>query len=229
MHSVFWTLAKTNYGATVPSPEDPAAWAEEQASDIVPSRLHDDMQDLSYNAFIQESTLDEIAHAGGTDPLDLRRRLMSPYPVATKLIDAVARMSNWQAAPDDGKARGFAFAFSHGSWVAEVVEVSQHEAGIRIDAVYCAADAGPVADEAALGAVIATDIRRALRDATGPEADLRTSTPQIHVKLLCNSLRPGLAGAPAAQPVTPALANAVFALTGRRVRRTPLGDEIVFL
>jgi isoquinoline 1-oxidoreductase beta subunit len=229
MHSVFWTLAKTDYGAAVQGTDSRSAWAEDQASDIVPSRLHDDMQDLSYNAFIQESTLDEIAYAGGTDPLDLRRRLMSPYPAATRLIDAVARMSNWQEPVTRGKARGFAFAFSNGSWVAEVIEVSEAETGIRIDAVHCAVDAGPLADESIRRAVIEADIRRALREATGREIRQRAEAPTIHVKLLKNAVRPGLGGAPAAQPIMPALANAVFALTGKRIRRTPLGDEIAFL
>lgn len=229
MHSVFWTLAKTDYGASVQSTETQAAWAEEQATDIVPSRLHDDMQDLSYNAFIQESTLDEIAYAGGTDPLELRRRLMSPYPVATRLIDAVARMSNWQEPVADGRARGFAFAFSNGSWVAQVIEISEEESGIRIDAVHCAVDAGPLADDGIRHSVIEADIRRALREATGREMRQRMEIPAIHVKLLKNAVRPGLGGTPAAQPVMPALANAVFALTGKRIRRTPLGDEIAFV
>lgn len=229
MHSVFWTLAKTDYRAAVQSTHESTAWAEEQATDIVPTRLHDDMQDLSYNAFIQESTLDEIAYAGGADPLELRRRLMSPYPVATRLIDAVAEMSGWQDALPPGKARGFAFAFSHGSWVAEVIEISERDKGIRIDAVHCAVDAGPVADEGARRAVMEADIRRALREATGREIRARANAPSINVKLFRSAVRPGLGGAPTAQPVMPALANAVFALTGKRIRRTPLGDEITFL
>jgi isoquinoline 1-oxidoreductase beta subunit len=200
----------------------------------------------SYNAFMHESFMDEIAVAGKTDPIELRRKLMAPYPVATKLIDAVEAMSGWKTPLPKGKARGFAFTLSFGTWVAEVVQVSQEEAGIRIEKVFCAADAGVVLDERNFRAQMMSGIVYGLSAATGQKITFADGMveqtnfsdhdgmrmyqcPEIEVELLSNSKHMGGAGEPATPPVMPALANAIFALTGKRVRRMPLGDEVTFV
>jgi isoquinoline 1-oxidoreductase beta subunit len=222
MHSLFWTLAKTKRATAMP------VWGNTRNSDSVPQIDEDDTQDFSYDAFIQENTLDEIAVAGGVDPLDLRLKLMAPYPIATRLIETVARISGWRLPIATGRARGFAFAYSNGTWAAQVVEASQQASGIRIDRIFCAADAGALFDEFNMRARMQAAIRKALSSAVGRTFHDDENCPSIEVSLLRESAYVGSA-ATAALPVMPALANAIFALTGNRIRRTPLGDEIAFI
>jgi isoquinoline 1-oxidoreductase beta subunit len=200
----------------------------------------------SYNAFMHESFIDEVAIAGKTDPLALRRKLMAPYPIATALLDAVAKMSGWKTPLPKGKARGLAFTLSFGTWVAQVVQVSQEESGIRIEKVFCAADAGLVLDDRNFRAQMMSGIIYGLSAATGQKITFADGVveqqnfsdhdgmrmyqcPEIEVVLLGNSKHMGGAGEPATPPVMPALANAIFALTGKRVRRMPLFEEVTFV
>jgi isoquinoline 1-oxidoreductase subunit beta len=200
----------------------------------------------SYNAFMHESFIDEIAFAGKTDPLALRKKLMAPYPVATALLDKVAEMSDWNTPLPKERARGLAFTLSFGTWVAEVVEVSQQEAGIRVEKVFCAADPGLVLDERNYKAQmmsgiifgLSAAIRQKITFADGMveqtnygdhEPMRMNQTPAVEIALLENSGHMGGAGEPGTPPAMPALANAVFALTGKRVRRMPLADEVTFV
>jgi len=200
----------------------------------------------SYNAFMHESFIDEIAVAGKTDPLALRQKLMAPYPVATALLETVAIMSDWKTSLPKGKARGLAFTLSFGSWVAQVVQVAQEEGGLRIEKVFCAADAGLVLDERNFRAQMMSGIIYGLSAATGQKITFADGVveqqnfsdhdgmrmyqcPVIEVELLGNSKHMGGAGEPATPPVMPALANAIFALTGKRIRRMPLFDEVTFV
>lgn len=98
------------------------------------------------NVFIYETLLDEALHAAGADPLEERLRLMG-HDVSVKVLEAVGEMCDWtgpKIAP--GRGRGLAYGFSFGVAVATVVEVSQTEAGIRLDHVWMAADVGKVID-----------------------------------------------------------------------------------
>jgi isoquinoline 1-oxidoreductase beta subunit len=200
----------------------------------------------SYNAFMHESFIDEVAVAGKTDPLALRKTLMAPYPVATALLDKVAAMSNWSTPLPKGKARGLAFTLSFGTWVAEVVEISDRNGSIKIDKVYCAADAGLVLDERnykaqmmsgiifGLSAVMQQQITFAggmvEQQNFGDHEPLRMpQAPEIEIELLSNSTHMGGAGEPGTPPVMAALANAIFALSGKRVRRMPLNAEVTFV
>lgn len=200
----------------------------------------------SYNAFFHECFIDEIAARAGADPVEFRRKLMKDHPVAVKLIEKVAEMSDWTTPPGPGRARGVAFCISFGSWVAEVVEIADTGAGIRIDKVWCAADLGTVLDPGIVKAQMMSGIVYGLSQALGQEitfADgmvqqsnfhdydaLRMNQcPAIEVELLANSPRMGGAGEPGTPPAAPALANAVFALTGKRIRRLPLSKEVAFV
>jgi isoquinoline 1-oxidoreductase beta subunit len=200
----------------------------------------------SYNAFMHESFIDEIAATAKKDPLELRRKLMAPYPVALKLIDAIEVMSDWKTPLPKDRARGFAFTLSFGTWVAQVVEISQQEAGIKVEKVYCAADAGAVLDERNFRAQMMSGIVYGLSAAIGQKITFADGAieqmnfsdhdgmrmyqcPEIEVELLSNSTHMGGAGEPATPPVMPALANAVFALTGQRLRRMPFADDVTFV
>lgn len=200
----------------------------------------------SYNAFLHESLMDEIAAGDGVDALKLRRKLMEPYPVATRLIDVIELMSDWNTPLPAGRARGFAFTLSSNTWVAQVVEVAREEAGIRVEKVFCAADAGIVPDERNFRTRMMAGILYGLSAATGRQLvdvddgddaeslqdgdmSLASHRPRIEVELLSNSKHRGRADEPPALTVMPALANAIFALTGERIRRMPFGDTVRFV
>ncbi len=199
----------------------------------------------SYNAFFHECFIDEIAAKGGIDPVALRLKLMADHPVAVKLVERVAEMSGWEKPAGPGRARGIAFCISFGTWVAEVVEIADTGAGIRIEKVWCAADLGTVLDPDIVRAQMMSAIVFGLSQSLGQQitfADgmVRQSNfhdfdamrinqcPAIEVELLATSPRMGGAGEPGTPPAAAALANAVFALTGKRIRRLPLSEEADF-
>ncbi|MEM9470503.1 MAG: molybdopterin cofactor-binding domain-containing protein [Pseudomonadota bacterium] len=203
----------------------------------------------SHNPFFHESFMDEIAHASGQDPLEMRLELMQPYPAAVACVQAVKEMSGWGTplAADDVKSRGrgVAFCLSFGTWVAQVVQVADTEDGIRIEKVWCAADFGTALDPNNLEAQMMSGIIFGLSAAMGQEitfaegaveqgnfdtydAMRMNQTPDIQVRVLQASGKMGGAGEPGTPPSLPALANAIFAATGKRIRQLPLSKEITF-
>ena len=198
----------------------------------------------SGNGFLHESFMDEMCHAAGVDPLEERLRLCTHVP-SRGVLEAVGEMSNWGADLGPGRGRGLAFCLSFGVPVAEVVEVSQTEAGLKIDRVFVAAEVGRVLDpvnfEAQLsGAVIwglghAMNCELTYRDGV-PQQDnyhlyegLRLyQTPKIEVRGLENGGKLRGIGEPGVPPAAPALANAIFAATGQRIRELPLSKSVDF-
>ncbi|KQW27995.1 aldehyde dehydrogenase [Rhizobium sp. Root274] len=200
---------------------------------------------FSYNTFMHESFIDELAHAGGKDPLQLRKTLLSKQPAALAVLEKVEALSNWNTPLPKGRARGVAFALSFGTWVAQVVEVEEHEGAIRVARVVCAADPGIVLDprnfEAQMMSGIVYGLSAAIKQQISfadhvveqsnyhdHDALRMVECPAIEIALLENSSFLGGAGEPGTPPVAPALANAIFALTGKRHRRLPLSTEITF-
>lgn len=200
----------------------------------------------SFNGFFHEGFMDEIAVAGKLDPLELRRRLMTDYPTAVNVIDKVGTMSRWGETLPAGKAKGFAFTLSFGTWVAEVVQVADVGGKIRIEKVWCAADPGQVIDPAIFKAQMMSGIVYGLSSAIGEEITFADGAaqqsnfhdygpmrmyqcPEIEVGLLETAHRMGGAGEPGTPPSIPALANAVYALTGKRIRSMPLSKEAEFV
>lgn len=200
----------------------------------------------SFNAFMHESFIDEAAHAGKHDPLELRRKLMENYPVAIALLDKVAAMSDWKTPPGPGKARGIALTLSFDTWVAQAVQVADVNGQIRVEKVWCAADPGTVLDPMNFKAQMMSGIIYGLSAAIGQEISFADGAPQqsnfsdydalrmnqcpaIEVEVLENSKTLGGAGEPGTPPVMPALANAIFALNGQRIRTLPLNKAISFV
>ena len=198
----------------------------------------------SGNGFLHECFIDEMCHAAGVDPLQERLRLCTHAPSA-KVLEAVGEMSDWGADLGPGRGRGLAFCLAFGVPVAEVVEVRQTEAGLKIDKVFVAAEVGRVLDpvnfEAQLsGAVIwglghAMNCELTYRDGV-PQQDnyhvysgLRLyQTPQIEVRGLETGGKLRGIGEPGVPPAAPALANAIFAATGQRIRELPLSKSVDF-
>jgi len=199
----------------------------------------------STNGFFHDCALDELVHAAGADPLEERIRLMWHEP-SRKTLEAVGEMSNWGSDPGEGKTRGVAFCLSFGVPTAEVVEITDTEDGIRIDKVFVACEVGKVIDPVnfenqvqgavvwALGHAIncETTISNGIVDQTNYdnfEGMRLYQCPEIMVKGLENGTHVRGVGEPPVPPAAPALANAIFAATGKRLREMPFNKHISFV
>lgn len=199
----------------------------------------------SYNGFFHECFLDELALAGGVDPLTMRLQMTADFPVAQQVLKTVAAMANWQQPLPPGRARGLALCLSFGTTVAEVIEVSQTTTGVRIDKVYCVADVGIALDPRNLEAQMSSAIIYGLSAAMIGEITFADGAvvqsnfhdydalrmrqvPPIEVRILENGATLSGAGEPGTPPSLPALANAICALTGQRIRSLPLNKQVQF-
>ncbi|WP_375554065.1 molybdopterin cofactor-binding domain-containing protein [Roseovarius mucosus] len=197
------------------------------------------------NTFFHESFLSELIHAAGADPLEERLRLIAD-PDSRRVLEAVGEMANWAGADiGPGRGRGIAFAHTHGVPVAEVLDVTLTERGIRIDEVWIAADCGTVFDPANAEAQLTGAAIFGLGHAMNCELTYENhavqqtnfdafegmrlhQTPRFHTQLLGRAERVRGLGEPATAPAAPALADAIFAATGRRLREMPFSKFIRF-
>lgn len=199
----------------------------------------------SFNGFFHEGFMDEIAAKSGIDPVDMRRKLFAQHPAAAKVVDKVAEMAKWGEPLPAGTAKGFAFTLSFGSWVGEIIQIRDTPDGIRIEKVWVAADVGTAIDPGIIEAQVMSGVIFGLSAAMGQEITLSggmveqsnfhdfdsmriNQCPEIEVAILENYHKMGGVGEIGTPPAAPALANAIFALTGKRLRSLPLGKEIAF-
>ncbi|WP_094076487.1 xanthine dehydrogenase family protein molybdopterin-binding subunit [Notoacmeibacter marinus] len=201
----------------------------------------------SNNAFFMECFLDEIARSADRDPLELRLSLLDGFEPAKAVLRKVGEMANWQGGSvGPNRAQGLAFCFSFNTSVAQIVEVSRDDdERISIDKVWCAADCGLVLDPAIVRAQLSGGIVFGLSSAMMQEITLKDGAveqgnfdtypmmryhqcPSIEVSLSRRQTFMGGVGEPGTPPAAPALANAVAALTGERVRTLPLNKAVTF-
>lgn len=199
----------------------------------------------SFNCFFHESFLDEIAHKSGLDPAEMRRRLMKDFPAARAVLDKVTEMASWGQKLPQGTAKGIAFSLGFGAWVGQVVQVKSTPSGIRIEKVWIAADIGTAMDPGILEAQLTSGAVFGLSSAMNQEITLSGGqveqsnfhdfaamrihqSPQFEVAILENYHKMGGVGEAGVPAAVAALANAVFALTGKRVRQLPLSREVGF-
>ncbi len=200
----------------------------------------------SANGFFFDAFLDELIHEAGADPMEERIRLMG-HDVSRKVLEAAAEMSSWSGPnPAPGKGRGVAFVESFGVPTAEVIEVTATEDGVRIDTVWVAADVGTVLDPVnfenlvqggviyGLGHAINSEITYSdgmAEQYNFPDAEgMRFGQcPEIIVRGLENGAKIRGIGEPPVPPAAPALANAIFAATGQRLREMPFAKAIDFV
>jgi CO/xanthine dehydrogenase Mo-binding subunit len=193
----------------------------------------------SQNTFMVESFIDELAHAGGRDPFELRREMLEHYPRLKHVLEVAAEKAAWDTPLPAGRARGIAVVEDKGGLVAQVAEVSVSDGEVRVHRVTCAADCGQVIHTGIVEAQIEGCIVGGLTAALYGEITLddgrvtqgnfhdypmlrMREMPEIDVHIVESREEPGGAGEPALPPIAPAVANAVFALTGTRIRRLPI-------
>jgi isoquinoline 1-oxidoreductase beta subunit len=193
----------------------------------------------SHNAFFKESFVDELAHAAGIDPVRFRRQMLYAHPRHLTVLDAAVKLAGKAAA---GNALGVALHQSFGSIVAQVAEVSVEGTHIRVHKVSCVVDCGVVVNPEGvrqqMESAIALGLSAALHDEiTISEGRVQqsnfhdyptlriTEMPEVQVEIIAGTDAPEGVGEPGTPPIAPAVANAVFKLTGKRLRSLPLRLE----
>ena len=194
----------------------------------------------SQNAFSIECFIDELAHSAGTDPLEYRLALLAQAPRFARVLRTAAEKAGWQRNAMGDRHQGVAFYHSFKSAVAQIAEVSVSATGeIVVHRVVCAIDCGiavnPDQVAAQIEGAIVFGLSAALKgEITIENARIQQSTfedypiltmaqtPQIEVHIVSSKEPPGGVGEPGVPPIAPAVANAAFAATGKRLRSLPL-------
>lgn len=199
----------------------------------------------SANGFFAECFLDELIQAAGLDPLNERIRMCND-PLSRAVLETVGEISGWGSDLGANRGRGVALVRSFGVPVAQVIEVTNTPDGIKIDRVFVAAEVGRVIDpinfdNLVKGGVVwglghAMNCEITYSDGMAEQANYYDhegmrmhQCPEIHVKALENSDKIRGIGEPPVPPAAPALANAIFAATGKRLREMPFYKHVDFV
>jgi len=193
----------------------------------------------SHTAFVVESFIDELATAARQDPLEYRRTLLPVDSRERRALDLAAEKFGWGKPLPQGHAAGLAVHQSFGSYVAQIAEVSVDDGKVRVHRVVCAIDCGTVVNPLTVEAQMQSGIVFGLSAALHGELTLKNGrveqsnfhdypplrlpeTPRLEVHIVPSTDKMGGCGEPGTPPIAPAVANAVFALTGKRLRQLPL-------
>ncbi|WP_378951207.1 molybdopterin cofactor-binding domain-containing protein [Mesorhizobium sp. ANAO-SY3R2] len=199
----------------------------------------------SHNVFVTESFIDEMAAAAKQDPVAFRRALLSNSPRAMAVLDLAAEKAGWGEAMPKGRGRGVALQFVFGSYLAQVAEVEVVKDGsVRVHRVVCAADIGTAVNPDTVQAQIQSGIMFGTTAALYGEITLKNGrveqanfdtyqmlrineAPAIEVHVVQSEEPPGGLGEAGTSLIVPAIANAIFAATGKRLRKMPVDPEML--
>jgi isoquinoline 1-oxidoreductase beta subunit len=199
----------------------------------------------SHNVFVTESFVDELSSAAGQDAVAYRRKLLDRNPRARAVLDLAAEKSGWGQALPKGSGRGVALQFVFGSYMAQVAEVEVSRDGtVRVRRVVCSMDCGTVVNpdtvQAQLqsgvifGATAALYGEITLKDGRVEQSNFDSyqmlrmnEAPAIDVHIVKSAEPPGGMGETGTSLIVPAIANAIFAATGKRLRKMPVDSNLL--
>lgn len=201
----------------------------------------------THTGYVTEVMIDELAHAAGQDPVAYRRRLLKEHPRHLAVLELAAAKAGWgtplKAADGEKRGRGVALVKSFNSYVAEVAELTiKSDGSLKVDRVVCAVDCGlPINPdviraqmEGGIGYGLAAMLHSkvTLKDGIVEQTNFHNypmlrigEMPKVEVHIVASTEPPTGVGEPGTPPVAPAVANAIFAAIGKRIRKLPLGDQ----
>jgi isoquinoline 1-oxidoreductase beta subunit len=199
----------------------------------------------SPNCFFHETAIDELAHAAGADPLAMRLSLIK-HRRSRRVLESVAEMSSWGSDLPVGRARGVAFCFFKRVPTAQVIEIDHSEAGIRLVKAYVAVDVGIALDRRNIHAQVEGALVFGLSEAIFGEITVSDGSvdqtnfhdypllrmhqaPPVEVRIYEGGRQIRGVGEASTPTAAPALGNAIFAATGRRIRELPFGKTLRFI
>ena len=190
--------------------------------------------------FVVESFIDELAAAAKRDPVDYRRALLGKNPRAKAVLELAAEKSGWGKPLPAGSGRGVSVQFAFGSYMAQVAEVTvSKDGGVRVGRIVCAVDCGTVVNPDTVRAQVESGVIFGMTAALYGEITLKNGrveqgnfdsyrilrineAPLVEVHIVKTAEAPGGMGEPGTSAVAPAITNAIFAATGRRLRKLPI-------
>jgi len=193
------------------------------------------------NCFAIESFIDEAAHASTQDPIEFRLRLLEDKPREQRVLKEAAQRANWGHVPA-GRFQGVALLSAYGTPLAQIAEISVAGGELKVHKITCVLDCGQMVNPRIVESQIVSGIVFGLTSAlwgditlVGGEVQEKNfnayrvlrgnEMPELDVHLIDSDAAPGGIGEPAVPPVAPAVCNAIFAATGVRIRRLPIGAQ----
>jgi isoquinoline 1-oxidoreductase beta subunit len=195
----------------------------------------------SQNCFFAESFLDEMAHAGGKDPVEVRRRFLGKNPRLLAALELAAEKAGWGSPLPAGHGRGVSVVNNIGSNTVQIAEVSVEKGKVKVHRVVCAVDCGAVVNPAGVQQQIASGIAFGLsalksgvtiKNGRVEQGNFHQydvvrmdEMPKVEVHIVPSQAAPGGIGEASTPGIAPAVCNAVFAATGKRIRQLPIRAE----
>ncbi|MBU9355585.1 xanthine dehydrogenase family protein molybdopterin-binding subunit [Burkholderia multivorans] len=195
------------------------------------------------STFVVESFIDELAAQAKTDPVQYRRALLDKTPRARNVLDIATKAAGWGAALPQGQGRGVSVMHAFGSFFAIVADVAVDDGEVRVTRVVCAVDCGMTVNPNTIEAQVQGGIIFGITGALYGEVTIENGrvmqrnfndyrvlrineTPPIDVHIVKSGEAPGGIGEPGTAATAAAVANAIFAATGKRLRKLPIGNQL---